>query len=64
MDLFTPLALGELMLPVRMRLTIALLLTAVLFPLHRAAFTLDLKSLEPVMMRSFASAIFRIETFA
>jgi flagellar biosynthetic protein FliR len=42
--------LGELMLPVRMRLTIALLLTAVLFPLHRAAFTLDLKSLEPVMI--------------
>lgn len=42
--------LGELMLPVRMRLTIALLLTAVLFPLHRAAFTLDLKSFEPVMM--------------
>jgi flagellar biosynthesis protein FliR len=42
--------LGELMLPVRMRLTIALVLTAVLFPLHRAAFTLDLKSFEPVMM--------------
>lgn len=42
--------LGELMLPVRMRLTIALLLTAVLFPLHRAAFTLDLKSFEPVMI--------------
>jgi flagellar biosynthetic protein FliR len=42
--------LGELMLPVRMRLTIALLLTAVLFPLHRAAFTLDLTSLEPVMI--------------
>jgi flagellar biosynthetic protein FliR len=42
--------LGELMLPLRMRLTIALLLTAVLFPLHRAAFTLDLKSFEPVMI--------------
>jgi flagellar biosynthetic protein FliR len=42
--------LGELMLPVRMRLTIALVLTAVLFPLHRAAFTLDLKSFEPVMI--------------
>jgi flagellar biosynthetic protein FliR len=42
--------LGELMLPVRMRLTIALVLTAVLFPLHRAAFTLDLTSLEPVMI--------------
>jgi len=42
--------LGELSVPARVRLTIALVLTAVLFPLHRAAFTLDLKSFAPVMI--------------
>src|ERR1700680_3444933 len=42
--------LGELSVPVRVRLTLALVLTAVLFPLHRAAFALDLKSFGPVMM--------------
>jgi flagellar biosynthesis protein FliR len=42
--------LGELTVPRRVRLTIALVLTAVLFPLHRAAFTLDLTSFGPVMM--------------
>jgi flagellar biosynthetic protein FliR len=42
--------LGELAVPTRVRLTIALVLTAVMFPLHRAAFTLDLKSFGPVMM--------------
>jgi flagellar biosynthesis protein FliR len=42
--------LGELSVPPRVRLTIALVLTAVLFPLHRAAFTLDLKSFGPVLL--------------
>ena len=41
--------LGELTVPARVRLTLALVLTAVLFPLHRAAFTLDLKSFGPVL---------------
>jgi flagellar biosynthesis protein FliR len=42
--------LGELTVPARVRLMIALVLTIVMFPLHRAAFTLDLKSFGPVMM--------------
>jgi flagellar biosynthetic protein FliR len=42
--------LGELSVPARVRLTMALVLTAVLFPLHRAAFTLDLKSFGPVLL--------------
>jgi flagellar biosynthesis protein FliR len=41
--------LGELSVPARVRLTLALVLTAVLFPLHRSAFTLDLKSFAPVV---------------
>src|SRR5262249_1512517 len=43
-------ALGALSVPARVRLTIALVLPAVLFPLHQAAFTIDLKSFTPVMM--------------
>ena len=42
--------LGELSVPARVRLTLALVLTAVLFPLHRAAFALDLKSFGPVLL--------------
>jgi len=42
--------LGERSLPVRVRLMIALVLTAVLFPLHRDAYTLDLKSFGPVLL--------------
>src|SRR5262245_40945020 len=42
--------LGELSLPARVRLGIALVLTAVLFPLHRAAFTVDLKSFGPLLL--------------
>src|SRR6266540_1320570 len=41
--------LGELSVPSRVRLTVALVLTAVLFPLHRAAFAIDLKSFAPVV---------------
>jgi flagellar biosynthetic protein FliR len=42
--------LGEQMLPVRVRLTGALLLAAVLLPLHRAAYQVDLRALGPVMV--------------
>jgi flagellar biosynthetic protein FliR len=42
--------LGELSVPARVRLTVALLLTAVLFPLHRQAFAVDLKSFGPMLM--------------
>ena len=39
--------LGELSVPVRVRLTIALVLTAVLLPLHRNAYVLDLQIVRP-----------------
>jgi flagellar biosynthesis protein FliR len=42
--------LGELSVPSRVRLAIALLLTAVLLPLHRSAYQIDLKSLGPVLV--------------
>jgi flagellar biosynthetic protein FliR len=41
--------LGELSVPVRMRLAAALLLAAVLMPLHRAAYQIDLKSFGPLL---------------
>jgi flagellar biosynthesis protein FliR len=41
--------LGELSVPVRVRLTVALVLAAVLLPLHRAAYQLDLTSFGPVL---------------
>jgi flagellar biosynthetic protein FliR len=43
-------ALGELNIPARVRLTIALVLTAVLYPLHRNGFALDLTSFGPVLI--------------
>jgi flagellar biosynthetic protein FliR len=42
--------LGELSVPVRVRLTVALLLAALLVPLHRSAYVLDLKSFGPVIV--------------
>ena len=42
--------LGELSVPPRVRLTIALVLTALLLPLHRNAYQLDLRSLGPVLL--------------
>jgi flagellar biosynthetic protein FliR len=42
--------LGEIMVPVRIRLTIALLLTMVLFPLHRAEYAIDLRAPGPVLI--------------
>jgi flagellar biosynthetic protein FliR len=41
--------LGEMNVPRRVRLTLALVLTAVLLPLHRAAYEVDLKSFGPVL---------------
>jgi flagellar biosynthetic protein FliR len=43
-------ALGELSVPSRIRLTMALVLTLVLFPLHRTAFAIDLTSFYPVLL--------------
>ena len=40
---------GELNLPARVRLTIALVLTAILLPLHQQAYTVDLTALGPVI---------------
>jgi flagellar biosynthetic protein FliR len=42
--------LGEVSIPMRVRLVVALALTAVLFPLHRAAFQIDLQSPGPVLI--------------
>ena len=41
--------LGELSVPVRVRLVIALLLTAMLLPIHREAYQLDLRAAGPVV---------------
>jgi flagellar biosynthetic protein FliR len=41
---------GELSVPARVRLVVALILTAVLFPLHQAAYTIDLRSPGPVLI--------------
>lgn len=42
--------LGEMNVPARVRLAIALALTALLLPLHRSAYQIDLASLGPVLM--------------
>jgi len=42
--------LGELMVPARVRLTSALVLAAVMMPLHRAAYQIDLQSIGPVLV--------------
>jgi flagellar biosynthetic protein FliR len=42
--------LGELSVPVRVRLTVALVLTAVLLPLHRNDYQLDLRSFGPLLV--------------
>lgn len=42
--------LGEMSMPVRVRLTIALVLSAMFLPLHRAAYTIDLRELGPVLL--------------
>ncbi len=42
--------LGELSVPARVRLTVALVLTAILLPLHRGAYSLDLREFGPVIL--------------
>jgi flagellar biosynthesis protein FliR len=42
--------LGELSVPSRLRLTVALVLAAVLLPLHRAEYQIDLRALGPVLL--------------
>jgi flagellar biosynthetic protein FliR len=41
---------GEMNIPVRVRLTMALVLTAIVLPLHQKAYTVDLKELGPVLL--------------
>ena len=51
--------LGEMSVPRRIRLTLALVLSAVLLPLHRTAYEVDLTTFGPVltlMARRFSSA--------
>src|SRR5882724_2756139 len=43
-------ALGETNIPVRIKLSIALMLTLVILPLHRAAYHIDLGSLTPLLV--------------
>src|SRR6195256_5537091 len=42
--------LGEANIPVRIKLAIALLLTLVILPLHRAAYHIDMQSLTPLLL--------------
>jgi flagellar biosynthetic protein FliR len=42
--------LGEMSVPTRVRLVVALVLTAVLLPLHRPAYAVDLRSTGPVVL--------------
>ena len=48
---------GELNLPARVRLTIALVLTAVLLPSHQMAYTIDLTSLPPLLTMLFQELV-------
>jgi flagellar biosynthetic protein FliR len=48
---------GEQNMPTRVRLTIALVLTAVLLPAHQKAYTVDLTALGPVMVMLFQEII-------
>jgi flagellar biosynthesis protein FliR len=49
--------IGEQNMPARVRLTIALVLTAVLLPAHQKAYTVDLTALGPVMVMLFQEII-------
>ena len=42
--------LGETNIPVRIKLAIALLLTLIILPLHRAAYTIDTQSITPLLI--------------
>jgi flagellar biosynthetic protein FliR len=41
---------GEMTVPMRVRLTVALLFTAIMLPLHRSAYQIDLSALGPVLV--------------
>jgi flagellar biosynthetic protein FliR len=45
--------IGELSVPVRVRLTIALVLTAVIMPMHRSTYAIDLTQAGPVLAMLF-----------
>jgi flagellar biosynthetic protein FliR len=45
--------IGEMNMPSRVRLTIALVLTAILLPAHQASYTVDLGALGPVIIMLF-----------
>lgn len=45
--------IGEMNMPARVRLTIALVLTAILMPAHQASYTINLTALGPVIMMVF-----------
>jgi len=49
--------IGESSMPTRVRLTIALMLTAILLPLHRSAYSIDLRALGPVLTMLFEEMI-------
>jgi len=42
--------IGELSVPARIRLTVALVLTAVIMPLHRADYSIDLHAFGPILL--------------
>src|SRR6188472_2998255 len=49
--------IGEMNMPARVRLTIALVLTAILLPAHQAAYNVDLNTLGPVILMAFQEII-------
>lgn len=49
--------IGEMNMPARVRLTIALMLTAILLPAHQAAYTINLSALGPVIMMLFQEIV-------
>src|SRR5260370_728192 len=52
--------LGESSIPVRIKLGIALVLTLVILPLHRAAYHVDLQSLAPLLVLMVHEIVSRI----
>jgi flagellar biosynthetic protein FliR len=49
--------IGELTLPTRVRLSIALVLTALMLPAHQKAYAVDLKALGPVLVLLFQELV-------
>ena len=45
--------IGEMTVPSRVRLTMALVLTAILLPAHQSAYAIDLKAIGPVLLMLF-----------